>query len=70
MALREAELVACGEEAVGDCGWCREFVGFGEEGGCVAFADFEVPVCGRKVSMLEKGIRMGGHILVLPNPPP
>lgn len=44
MALGEAEFVACGEQAVGYCGGSGEFVGFGEEGGGVAFADFEVPV--------------------------
>lgn len=44
MALREPEFVAGGEEAVRDCGWGGEFVGFGGEGGGVAFADLEVPI--------------------------
>jgi hypothetical protein len=44
VALGEAEFVAGGEEARGDGGGGGEFVGFGEEGGGVAFADFEVPV--------------------------
>lgn len=44
MALGEAEFVAGGEEAVREGGGRGEFVGFGEEGGSVTFADFEVPI--------------------------
>lgn len=46
VALGEAEFVACGQQAVGDGRGGGEFVRFGEEGGGVAFADFEVPVWG------------------------
>lgn len=45
VALGQAELVADGEQAVGDGGCGGELVGFGEEGGGVALADLEVPVC-------------------------
>jgi hypothetical protein len=52
---------------------CRggEFMGFGEEGGCVAFADFEVPVCAMLVGSSDwrEGDRLR-DLLVLPKPPP
>lgn len=44
MALGKPRFVADGEEAGGDGERSGEFVGFGEEGCGVAFADFEVPV--------------------------
>jgi hypothetical protein len=43
--LREAEFVAGWQKAVGYGRRGREFVGFGEESGGVAFADFKIPVC-------------------------
>jgi hypothetical protein len=49
VALGEAEFVACGEQAVRNGGGGRKFVGFGEEGGGVAFADLEIPVWWRGV---------------------
>jgi hypothetical protein len=79
VALWQAKLVAYREEAVGDCGWGRELVGFDVEGGGVAFADFEVPVYRGSVSTAEQGIVWGTwqswldrsvYVLVLPNPPP
>jgi hypothetical protein len=44
MSLGEPRFVADGEEAGGDGERGGEFVGFGEEGCGVAFADFKVPV--------------------------
>jgi hypothetical protein len=46
-------------------------MGLGEEGGCVAFADFEVPVCAMLVGSSDwrEGDRLR-DLLVLPKPPP
>jgi hypothetical protein len=52
MALWETELIACGEEALCYCEGGGKFVGFGEEGRSVAFADFEIPIWGLLASSL------------------